>query len=435
MRRLFLCLFFSLCTLSLVFAQEDVCAETVRAAIDSTLQHCANMGVNEVCYGNGTQEIAARGDSEALYSEPGGVVETGVVDVLALSSDDEALSIALLTPRANFVDGYLNMVALGNVSLQNLGSARSDFVAAPVTVSRRNGAQIYSQPNTPTDEYLFWGEVVRAVGRSADENWLLVLREDDTSAWIFATDIDADFAFALLPIVEPNENIQPPYAGSLQTLTLISGESACAVESGLIVQSPDLERKGFLNVNNLDIQFTGTLFLQAQPGESLIVSVLNGEALLGADEDLFTLHEGERLLYPFNGETLGEHGLPEPYHYVAARNLPLFYLLPRTVELPFSTGGLLTTYADGDLARIDAQVPCTIAWTVAINLRAGPGTGYAIRQGVEANFRATPDARAVGTDGVLWWRLAEGIWLSSENTLAAGTCGTLSMVEDPENDR
>ncbi|MFN8373081.1 MAG: hypothetical protein U0694_09425 [Anaerolineae bacterium] len=431
--KLILITFAVLLTCCIVLAQEDQCLDVMREAIEAALEHCAMMDSNELCYASGAQEIAARADSETPYSEPGDLIGTGLVDVLAMTSSAEAPAIALLTPRANFVRGQVHMVALGNVSLQNLGNWRSDFVAADAAVARRNGAQIFTQPDVPTDGYLCWGCAVRAVGRSADGLWLLVLREDDSSVWVAAVDMEAAFDFALLPVVAADTVPEPPFVGAMQAFKLISGvdDAPCAgmFESGLLVQAPNVEPNALLVVNGLQISFDGTLFLQAQPDAAMIVSVLEGTALLGTGEEAFTLNVGERLAYPFNGQTLGVHGLPETYHYAAARNLPSYYLLPRAFELPFSTGGLLTPYIEGALASVTPEDACTIAWTVDINLRAGPGTNFPIREGVAANFSATPDGRANGTDGALWWRLADGIWLNANNTIAAGACGTLPIID------
>lgn len=429
----FLITLLTLCIFSVVLAQDTQCLEPVREAVESALSNCADMDMNELCYASGTQEIASRLPDDESYNEVGDTIEIGHVDVLAITSTAEESSIAMLAPRANFVDDTLRMVVVGNVSLQNLGNSRSDFVAAEIAVSRRNGAQIYTEPDAPTEEYLCWGCVVRAIGRSADGVWLAVLNEDDSSLWVAAADMEATIDFQLLPIVEADAIPQPPYVGAMQAFTLISGidDAPCAgaPESGVIVQTPDLDRNGFLIVNGLDIQFAGTLFLQAQPDAVMVVTVLEGEALLGTGDDAFTLNVGERLSYPFDGQGLSVHSLPEAYHYAAARNLPSLYLLPRGFELPFSTGGLLTPYVEGALSSVTADAPCTIAWTVDVNLRAGPGVDFPLRQGVAANFSAQPDGRANGTDGALWWRLADGIWLNANNTIAAGSCGTLPLIE------
>ena len=123
---------------------------------------------------------------------------------------------------------------------------------------------------------------------------------------------------------------------------------------------------------------------------------------------------------------------PTDYNYVLARNLPLA-LLPRPIELPFSTGGLITPFEPGTgfLNTIPADAACTVAWTANVNLRAGPGTNYPIRQGIAGGYYALPDSRAVGTDGRLWWRLADAIWLAADNTAAAGACGSLPLVDTP----
>jgi hypothetical protein len=134
-------------------------------------------------------------------------------------------------------------------------------------------------------------------------------------------------------------------------------------------------------------------------------------------------------------ETVGqniEYTSPEDFFYTRLRNLPLS-VLPREIELPFSTGGLITPFEPGTgfLNTIPADDACTVAWTVDVNLRAGPGTDYPIRQGIGGGYYGLPDARAVGTDGRLWWRLADGIWLAADNTAAAGACGALALVEAP----
>jgi hypothetical protein len=426
--------FFVLCVFSVAFAQDVECVDAVQVAVESALASCRDVGANQLCYASGTQEIAARDELATPYVEVGDIVETGVVDVLAISSTEESLALALLHSRANYVDNTVTMVAVGNVSLQNLGNPRSDFVAAFVQVSRRNGAQVFTQPDQPTDEYLVWGEVGQALGRSADGMWLLVIPYNHEPLWVRAVDMEADYDFALLPIVEPDDIPGPPYVPSMQAFNLVSGidDAPCsgAPESGLLVQAPDVQPSALLVVNGLNISFDGTLFLQAQPDVGMVISVLERTALLGINDDLTGFETGERIIVPFNGQTVDfYHSEREVYHYAAARNLPSLYLLPRAFELPFSTGGLLTPYIEGVLASVTADDPCTIAWTVDVNLRAGPGTDFPIRQGVEANYVAHPDARASGTDGFLWWRLAPDIWLNAENTIAAGTCGTLPVLE------
>ena len=93
---------------------------------------------------------------------------------------------------------------------------------------------------------------------------------------------------------------------------------------------------------------------------------------------------------------------------------------------PFAPGtGFLTT--------IPADAACTVAWTVDVNLRAGPGTDYPIRQGVPGGYYGNPDGRAVGSDERVWWRLAEGIWITVDNTYTAGDCeqDAVPLVDAP----
>jgi len=117
---------------------------------------------------------------------------------------------------------------------------------------------------------------------------------------------------------------------------------------------------------------------------------------------------------------------------VRARNTPLA-LLPRPINLPFSLVGVLQAFEPntGFLQSLPADGQCVVAWSAAVNLRSGPGTQYPIRESSPAGFAAQPDARAVGLDGVLWWRLAEGIWVNSNGTAIAGVCGLLPVIDPP----
>jgi hypothetical protein len=160
------------------------------------------------------------------------------------------------------------------------------------------------------------------------------------------------------------------------------------------------------------------------------VSVREGELLYG---DGKTLEAGERIHYGFQGDTV-VYSTPDAYYYAHARYLPLL-LLPREFELLFSVGGVIKPFTPGTgfLTTIGADAACTVAWTVDVNFRSGPGTENPIRQGVAGGYYDNADGRAAAADGSLWWRLADGIWLAVDDTYTAGACGdeSVPLVEPP----
>ena len=155
---------------------------------------------------------------------------------------------------------------------------------------------------------------------------------------------------------------------------------------------------------------------------------MEGEVFYGDGKQL---KPAERLEYGFQGDKV-LYGSSSEYDYANARYLPLV-LLPREFELPFALVGVIFPFTPGTgfLQTFTADSPCVAAWTADVNLRGGPGTNYPIQRGVSGGFYGKPDARAVGSDGAVWWRLVDGVWVAADNTAVAGSCGTLAVVAPP----
>jgi hypothetical protein len=234
---------------------------------------------------------------------------------------------------------------------------------------------------------------------------------------------------SVLHVVAPDDVIADDFYGSMQAFrfqtALEDAPCAGASDSGVLVQATN--DTALLMVNGLSIGFTGTLWLQTTEDHKTVLNILDGtasylEALRNAGDSILFSQQDDAMVFESQND----------YHYTRARYLPLT-LLPREFELPFSLGGVITPFEPGTgfLDTIPVDGACTVAWSSDVNLRAGPGRDYPIRQGVFGGYYALPDARAQGTDGALWWRLAEGIWVVADNTAAAGACGALPLVDPP----
>lgn len=414
-------------------AQEADCAAFARQVIAQVAETCAEIGFGQACYGSPVLEAQPAENVRLDFSEPGDVADLGSLQTLVsrpLNAAAEDWGIAALNVRAGLPERGVTLLLFGDVTLRNARVGAPDLVVLNARVTWSGGANLRAQPSSdaPLAGTLRFGETARALGRVADSSWIYV-----PFGWVAANLLSSDQDFSLLTVFDP-QNV-PDLAsiyGPMQDFRFRTGfqDATCSgtPDSGILVQSPDGAAGIELRVNGAPLIFTGTLLLQSTAEGKTMLSVLEGAAAYGAGQ---IAEAGQQITYGFQGDVI-VYESPTAYNYARAQALPLA-LLPRPVELPFSLGGLIFPFAIGTgfLNTIAADAPCVAAWSVDVNLRSGPGVEYPIRRGVPAGFYALPDARAQGTDGALWWRLAEDFWVAANVTAAGGACGSLPMIAAP----
>jgi uncharacterized protein YraI len=438
LRRLTLPFITLLLTVSLVAAQNADCVAGVQAIIEAAQAACPNVGINEVCYGSAPLTVQPRPNVRLNFSEPGDIATLAAVESLIGSPFDAEAgegAVAIMNIRANLLEGAVRLVAFGDFEIQNLSHMSADFIALPVRSRYTTGTNVRSLPSPESEVVgaLRAGEFYAAVGRTEDAAWVML----QTGGWAAVDALLSDHDLTALAVVESDTSFEDAdldgtLYGTMGAVQLRTGldDAPCAgaPDSGLLVQSPDGQNTPLIRVNGLPVEFSGTVLFQTTPERKTVLTVLEGEARSAAFNKL---SGGQQLVYGYQGEII-QAAAPTTYNYARARYLPLA-LLPREIELPFSLGGLIYPFVPGTgfLNTIPADGTCTVAWAGDVNVRSGPGTNYPIRQGVPGGYYAEPDARAVGTDGRVWWRLAEAIWLSADTTVGAGACGTLPLVDPP----
>jgi hypothetical protein len=415
-------------------AQSADCPASVQSAFAAARKACASMEINEICYGSGTLKTTFR-SSGASFKEAGDTAKLGALKSVEASPFDAHIgdySVAVMRPRANLPDNALTLIAFGDVQLQNASDKSSDFIALPVLAKTPEGVNVRAapKPDAAVVARLLVGQTANAVARLKDGSWILL-----TDGWASAEVLKSAADLSLLEIAPPDTN--PPgdwLYGPMQAFTLRTeiDDAPCAQasDSGALAQTPDGAGEIALMVNGIPLAFEGTIYLQGSPTGETAVSILEGQARYGDNPHEYSA--GARLQLGLDSNKAPKLlAIPDDYHYSRARHLPLT-LLPHQFDLPFSLGGLTKPFTPGGfLTTVGANDPCVIAWNVAVNVRAGPGTEYPLRQGVPANYYAHPDARATASDGVLWWRLAEGIWIRSGIVTPAGACLNLPKAEIP----
>jgi hypothetical protein len=130
-----------------------------------------------------------------------------------------------------------------------------------------------------------------------------------------------------------------------------ANDAACpeAPNSGLMIQTPEGVAKVTLLINEVSVQLGSTVFFQANAGQDLTVSVVEGSAAVTANGLTRRATAGAQIAVPLSddGVANGTPSLPRPYDWGSVMALPSSYLdEPVEVAEPIS---------EADLARLIAS--------------------------------------------------------------------------------
>ena len=398
------------------------CQAVLRASVFSVVTECAEQPAGTACYGGAP--VQAELNTSADFATPGQLVSLAAIDTLMPAVPDieqGRWGIVTLTPRLNLTADVLTAWAVGGATLEDTGTAAADVPAAEVQVTFPQGARLRAAPRADAEEIapLYLGVTVLATGISEDGAWVRVQAEGERG-W---TTVDAFSATDLQDLATVGAD-EPDY-GPFQSFTLATdpNANACALvpPGGLLVQTPPATEAARLRVNEtvLTIAPKSTVFLTAVDG--LRVDVLEGEVLLDLP---LTVSAGQGV------DVMAEEPLPMSYDSDRLARLPVADLpRPIFVALDFDVLVRPAVLGENPLADVTTEDDCVIAAVNgAVNLRELPSPGGRVRHVMQIGESAAPDARAEGTDGELWWRLATDVWVSGSAPSFGGQCGALPLV-------
>ncbi len=408
---------------------DDACGLPYADRLDAMLESCPQVAPDTACLSDGVT-FRQRAASDGFALDALDSVATGELTEVYTSP----YGFAVLRPRAGFVEDAVTIVAYGDAQVDNLSAWPVDLRRVELTVGTE-GALVRERPAGDVIEAYFFGDTAPVFARTADGAWLATAFTEDFPGWISSATVDIDDeTLDTLWVLPPSAPLEPPFFAPFQSIALATAEGLLNCrrdgESGVLLQAP-ADQTAVMQVNGAILRFDGTLRLENT--DVLTLDVLEGTLTLG---DL-TYAETERTVITFqdDGDVLRIRQTPLDYVWYLANAAPLD-LLPRPVELAFNTEGLLTAFEPGTgfLTSMLVTDPCVVAWTASVNLRGGPGMDYPIRGAVLENFAASASARSADAEGVIWWRITEGAWISSENTIFGGDCDALPVVEPPERE-
>ncbi|MDX1991884.1 MAG: hypothetical protein SF029_05820 [bacterium] len=127
----------------------------------------------------------------------------------------------------------------------------------------------------------------------------------------------------------PPETVTEGQSTPMQAFYLTTGVGSVgcqeAPENGLLVQTPEGVGEVTFTINDIVVEMGSTVLFQAHPEGELVVSTLEGSAVLTIGEEVYPVVAGTRIRAEID-ETLqvvGEVSQPEPYEPELAERVPL----------------------------------------------------------------------------------------------------------------
>jgi uncharacterized protein YgiM (DUF1202 family) len=271
-----------------VSAQNTTCSELVQSALEYTNTSCNETGRNEACYGHGIINVQA--DNDIKFDKISDIVPITAITSMQLSGmslDDDIWGVSLMRIQANLPDTLpgqnVQFVLFGDVEIEDKGDMSNIF-----TATATGGVNVRLRPTTSQNniiESLTRGEDVTAIGRLEDVSWIQIrLNAENESliGWVSADYLQSENEFSDLSVIKSGE-LRYEVMQAFFFKTGI-GDSACdeAPESGILIQTPEGARKVNLLANEVAIDLSSTVFVQSQPSDAMLVSVLDGRIIVTA---------------------------------------------------------------------------------------------------------------------------------------------------------
>jgi uncharacterized protein YgiM (DUF1202 family) len=342
MKKIVALLFLSL-WIGRVLAQSQ-CADIVRRALETTHQSCSTVGRNEACYGNVQVDAQPQAwVTSFTFAERGDIENIAAVQSLAMSSqvEDQGIwGVAVMNIQANLPDTLPGQNVLfllfGNVEITN--GVETNAEPIEIQAAATTNANVRTLPSTQASVAgsLHTGETVVADGRLEDGSWLRVRLPEGGGGWVFADLLAVDGDVEMLNRYDPSTLA----FGPMQAFYFQSGlgDSPCdeAPDSGILVQTPEGAGTITLSVNEVNIELGSTIYLQAQPGNEMIVNVVEGEAQVSAQGVTVSAPAGTRVRVSIGTDLTPNGALqgPEPYADADLAALPVSYLAREITVAP-----------------------------------------------------------------------------------------------------
>lgn len=411
---------------AIVIAQGNQCPVMEQAAVSEARAWCTDLSLGLACYGN--SNLTADILSDATFGVAGDRIALTDITQITSMIDTNRYGVALIHTSGyspnSWIQQDVTLAILGDVTISNTGNENINLVTLDGEIVGDQGANIRSGPTTDYRVLtsLFAGDIVKITGRTQDDSFYRVQLPSGQTGWVASGAIADDVSD--LPIVTVDdpapEPIYAPYTSF--SLTTATEDAGCidAWESGVLLQSPENESVRIV-VNDIEIVLTGTIFLQADEITTYFY-VLEGE-IIYEDESIV---EGYQLVISEDDRTIA------PYDSMRFAPLPT-QILPRYTYIGIELATIITpapTVDRSPIADVLVDDPCVITTGEGgANLRSGPGSEFPIRGVFAFRETANPISRVIGSNGLLWYELAQNVWVTSQVVVTGGDCLSVPQAQ------
>ncbi len=315
----------------------------VQAALNLANQNCDQLSRNQACYGHDLLVASSRpGVNPFTFMAEGDIEDLSKIQSLRLSGldlDTGTWGVALMQLRANLPASQpknVTLVAFGDVELQN---AVRPNTHAEVQVSAQQSIHVRQRPALTAGviSTLAPRQTVTAVERLIDSSWLRVmLLESGQTGWVASSLVSSSVDLSSLnPTFNDSFYVQEPmqafyFSSAVNDQTTFSGIPV----NGLIIQTPHGVGEVQFLINEINIQLGSTVLIQAQAGDQMTVSTLEGHADIWAMGIKQTAYAGTLVNIPLTENLVasGSPSSPQPYDKRQMDSLPIS-TLPRLITI------------------------------------------------------------------------------------------------------
>ncbi len=443
------------------------CPTLVQEAFNASQLVCEGAAPGQACVGNGIVEVTARTDDVTL-AQPGDTARFSDLSTLRVRTDGTENNLwAVVEADTQFNTSAGNaasatLVAFGDVNITDRGEAFNPSVRTGTVLATR-GMNVRRNPdNQAVVVYQLQGQDnIVVTGITADREWI---RMEIPSVyggigWVYAPYIDVPGGAETLPTVtqdSPRPELNRPTFGPMQAFSLSSTlYDTCpnVPDSGLLMQSQSGTSSNLrVRINGAELAYNGTVYIQAVAGQTMTITVLEGDAILIAGGSEQSANGGDQLTVTIDNN-LEATGRPQISGVALAtfEGLPVG-LLPRRFAVsgtgdvdsqpaqpaqpPTDTGGQAqppTATGTGDTGA--GQPPadgCVIsAESGDRELRGGPGVNYSIVGSLQQGQSVEGTGVAVSATGdSVWYETTQG-WVPITAVTTSSACQSLPPVAAP----
>ncbi len=320
------------------------CPAVVETALETTNELCETTRRNQACYGNVRVDAEPQpGTDDFHFDQAGDRVAVTALQSLRLSPmevDSGAWGVAMMRLQASIPASKprdITLLMFGDVQIEN--AVQTPPVVLDVTVSVDEYINVRRLPSTRASimGVLAPQQTVRALERLEDDSWVRIeIPTSGVIGWVDASLVTSEDDLTALSVTE---RWTPRYR-PMQAFYFESGENnpGCpeAPTSGLLIQTPQGVGQVTLLINEVSVRIGSTAFFEAQAGEELRVSTVEGAVEVEAMGVTQTAAAGSEVSVP-----LDEHNSPSapprkprPYNQTEWESLPVEALEEDIGEIP-----------------------------------------------------------------------------------------------------